>query len=282
MRAGVPVEQRREHDDREEHGRGRRAARAPEPAPRRDRSRTSTTSSASPPTSTSPRSCSPRSRVDLRPARRGGRRVIVLGIDPGTAAMGYGIVERKERPPADGRRRHVRHEAGRLAPEAAPRDPRLPRRADRAPPAGPRRRRAAVLLAQRADRVRGRAGARRRAARGRAGRGARARGHAERGQARRHRLTGARTRSRSGGWSRSAWGSPRAPQPDDTADALAIAIWAANAERPGASERRSSVLDRASVDPMRRPTGRQRRHARTSAPSREALAREKAPARRSA
>ena len=39
------------------------------------------------------------------------------------------------------------------------------------------------------------------------------------------------------------------PRNDDTADALAIAIWAANAERPGV-ERRSSVLDRASVDPM--------------------------------
>jgi crossover junction endodeoxyribonuclease RuvC len=41
------------------------------------------------------------------------------------------------------------------------------------------------------------------------------------------------------------------PRPDDTADALAIAIWAANAERPGAAaERRSSVLDRAAVAPM--------------------------------
>jgi crossover junction endodeoxyribonuclease RuvC len=39
------------------------------------------------------------------------------------------------------------------------------------------------------------------------------------------------------------------PHPDDTADALAIAIWAANAERPGV-ERRSSVLDRAAVDPL--------------------------------
>jgi len=39
------------------------------------------------------------------------------------------------------------------------------------------------------------------------------------------------------------------PRRDDTADALAIAIWAANAERPGV-ERRSSVLDRAAVDPI--------------------------------
>jgi crossover junction endodeoxyribonuclease RuvC len=39
------------------------------------------------------------------------------------------------------------------------------------------------------------------------------------------------------------------PRPDDTADALAVAIWAANSERSG-TERRSSVLDRASVDPI--------------------------------
>ena len=39
------------------------------------------------------------------------------------------------------------------------------------------------------------------------------------------------------------------PHPDDTADALAIAIWGANAERSGA-EHRSSVLDRSAVDPM--------------------------------
>jgi hypothetical protein len=48
-------------------------------------------------------------------------------------------------------------------------------------------------------------------------------------------------------------GLPSAPKQDDTADALAIAIWAANSERPGisgAGERRSSVLDRAAVAPM--------------------------------
>jgi crossover junction endodeoxyribonuclease RuvC len=39
------------------------------------------------------------------------------------------------------------------------------------------------------------------------------------------------------------------PHPDDTSDALAIAIWGANAERPGV-EHRSSVLDRSSVDPI--------------------------------
>jgi crossover junction endodeoxyribonuclease RuvC len=41
------------------------------------------------------------------------------------------------------------------------------------------------------------------------------------------------------------------PRRDDTADALAVAIWAANAERPG-TERRSAVLDRAAVDPIER------------------------------
>jgi crossover junction endodeoxyribonuclease RuvC len=39
------------------------------------------------------------------------------------------------------------------------------------------------------------------------------------------------------------------PKQDDTADALAIAIWGAHAERPGI-EHRSSVLDRSAVDPM--------------------------------
>jgi crossover junction endodeoxyribonuclease RuvC len=39
------------------------------------------------------------------------------------------------------------------------------------------------------------------------------------------------------------------PRPDDTADALAVAIWAANAERPGVQPR-SAVLDRAAVAPM--------------------------------
>jgi crossover junction endodeoxyribonuclease RuvC len=47
-------------------------------------------------------------------------------------------------------------------------------------------------------------------------------------------------------------GLAEAPRPDDTSDALAIAIWAAHAERPGTAtaERRSSVLDRAAVAPM--------------------------------
>ena len=62
------------------------------------------------------------------------------------------------------------------------------------------------------------------------------------------------------------------PRPDDTADALAIAIWASNAERPAqlGSERRSSVLDRAAVAPMTAGDSSYERAVR------EALARERA------
>jgi crossover junction endodeoxyribonuclease RuvC len=67
---------------------------------------------------------------------------------------------------------------------------------------------------------------------------------------------------------------PAAPHPDDTADALAVAIWAANSEREGTgAERRSPVLDRASVDPIAGGGNGYERAVR------EALAREK-PARR--
>lgn len=46
-------------------------------------------------------------------------------------------------------------------------------------------------------------------------------------------------------------GLSEAPRPDDAADALAVAIWAANSERddPGAS-RDSAVMDRAAVGPI--------------------------------
>jgi len=45
------------------------------------------------------------------------------------------------------------------------------------------------------------------------------------------------------------------PRPDDTADALAVAIWAANSERlgaPAAAAPGSPVMDRAAVEPMAR------------------------------
>lgn len=63
-----------------------------------------------------------------------------------------------------------------------------------------------------------------------------------------------------------------APRPDDTSDALAVAIWAANSERPEGqgNERRSSVLDRAAVAPM---TSGENSYERAV---REALARERA------
>ena len=46
-------------------------------------------------------------------------------------------------------------------------------------------------------------------------------------------------------------GLERVPTPDDAADALAVAIWAANVA-PGAEARRSSVVDRAAVAPITR------------------------------
>lgn len=71
-------------------------------------------------------------------------------------------------------------------------------------------------------------------------------------------------------------GLSEAPRPDDTSDALAIAIWAAHAERPGsvgAGARRSSVLDRAAVAPK---TSGESAYDRAV---REAIARDKAAAR---
>jgi hypothetical protein len=71
------------------------------------------------------------------------------------------------------------------------------------------------------------------------------------------------------------------PTPDDTADALAVAIWAANAERPGV-EHRSAVLDRASVDPIaERGSGKGNGHANGYERAvKEAIAREEASKRR--
>jgi len=72
-------------------------------------------------------------------------------------------------------------------------------------------------------------------------------------------------------------GLAKPPHPDDTADALAVAIWAANAERPGAHHT-SSVLDRASVDPMAaRGTGKGNGHTNGYERAvKEAIAREEA------
>jgi crossover junction endodeoxyribonuclease RuvC len=63
------------------------------------------------------------------------------------------------------------------------------------------------------------------------------------------------------------------PTPDDTADALACAIATANAERVGAGERtaRAAVIDRAAIDPITRGETPYERAVR------EAIARESAP-----
>ncbi len=62
------------------------------------------------------------------------------------------------------------------------------------------------------------------------------------------------------------------PTPDDTADALACAIATANSERPGSGERtaRAAVMDRAAIDPITRGESSYERAVR------EAIARENA------
>jgi hypothetical protein len=64
-------------------------------------------------------------------------------------------------------------------------------------------------------------------------------------------------------------GMPSVPTPDDAADALAVAIWAANSERAG-ERLTSAVLDRAAVAPLVRGGTPYERAVR------EALARERA------
>ena len=113
-------------------------------------------------------------------------------------------------------------------------------------------RRAAVLLAQRPDRVRRRA---RRAAsccsrpRSTGCRSARRRPTRSRA---RSPATAPPTRSRSSGWSSwsSAW--PSVPRPDDAADALAIAIWVANTERPACASTRGIARQAGVHGPRRR------------------------------
>jgi hypothetical protein len=47
-------------------------------------------------------------------------------------------------------------------------------------------------------------------------------------------------------------GMSELPRPDDAADALAIATWAANTERVGAERAGAAVMDRAAVAPIAR------------------------------
>ena len=65
-------------------------------------------------------------------------------------------------------------------------------------------------------------------------------------------------------------GWPSGPTPDDAADALAIAVWAANTERSARRGQRPPVLDRAAVAPIDRGESGYERAVR------EALVREKA------
>jgi crossover junction endodeoxyribonuclease RuvC len=64
------------------------------------------------------------------------------------------------------------------------------------------------------------------------------------------------------------------PVPDDAADALAVAIWAANSERAGVAVAASATLDRAAVAPIARGESSYDRAVR------EALASERAAERR--
>jgi crossover junction endodeoxyribonuclease RuvC len=66
---------------------------------------------------------------------------------------------------------------------------------------------------------------------------------------------------------------------DDTNDALAIAIWAANAERAGTGNQRSAVLDRASVNPMAAGENSYERAVREALATEKSHVRGKAPAR---
>ena len=140
--------------------------------------------------------------------------MIVLGIDPGTAALGYGLVEEHGGPAASRRLRLPRHLAP-TCPSAT--DWRRSTRcvADLISSHRPALigRRAALLQPQRPDGVRRRPGPRRRPPGGRPGPDPRSRGDPQRGQARGRRLRLGRQGSRSSRWSRrsSAW--RRCPSP---------------------------------------------------------------------
>ena len=76
-------------------------------------------------------------------------------------------------------------------------------------------------------------------------------------------------------------GLPKAPTPDDAADALAVAIWGANRERAG-EELNSGVLDRAAVAPISSGQSSYDRAVREALERDRALERDKALARKRA
>ena len=132
--------------------------------------------------------------------------MIVLGIDPGTAALGYGIVER-----TGSRLREVDHGCLVTSPDLGLPERLLAIHALVDELLGlhqprPDRGRAAVLLPERADGDRGWPGARCGPARGRAARDAGPRGDARTRSRARSRDTAPPTRSRSSGWSSSCSG----------------------------------------------------------------------------
>ena len=183
--------------------------------------------------------------------------MIVLGIDPGTAALGYGIVDR-----SGGRLRAVDYGCLRRAPDSPLPErllahPRARRRAHRDAPARTWSRSSGC--SSRATPRRPSRSARRggRAARGGPGRRAGPRGDAERGQGRGHRLR----RGRQGAGRADGPGGPgagRGAPPDDAADALAIAICIANSEQARAAGRRGVGSGAASW------TGRRSRRSRAA------------------
>jgi crossover junction endodeoxyribonuclease RuvC len=199
--------------------------------------------------------------------------MIVLGIDPGTAAMGYGIVEGR-----GGRVRMIDCGTFVTKPDAS-----LPSRllaihafldeiiALHKPDLLAVER---LFFSRNAQTASPWAGARRRAPC--RGRPSPVRG--DPGEVKLPLRVQARDKEQVGRMVAVCLGMPAAPKQDDTSDALAIAIWAANAERQGAPDRRSSVLDRASVNPIADKDGNGHGNGYERA-VKEALAREKAAAR---
>jgi len=197
--------------------------------------------------------------------------VIVLGIDPGTAALGYGIVESTQ-----GRLREVDHGCLETSPDLALPDRLLAvhtlvdelidlhepdviaverlffsRNAQTAFGGGPAR--GVVLLAAAQHGVPVREATPNEVKSAIAGYGA-----ADKEQVQR--------------MVQVVLGMAERPRPNDAADALAIAVWAANSER-SAPSRLSPVMDRAAVAPIARGGSAYERAVR------EAIAREKTEAR---
>ena len=179
--------------------------------------------------------------------------MIVLGIDPGTAALGYGIVERTRGPVREVDHGCLETSPGPVAPGAPAGDPRARRRAARA------RTSPTVVAVERlffSKNVQTAfavgPGPRRRAAGGRAARRARPRGDA---RARSRAPIAGLRRRRQGAGPADGPAGPRAwpsvPRPDDAADALAIAVWAANTRARRSGRATAAVMDRAAVAPDR-------------------------------